>query len=61
MFKNILQFFREVKVEFTKVSWPSSRELWQSTLIVFVVSAIVAAFIGAVDLGLSKLVTLVLG
>ena len=61
MFKNILQFFREVKVEFTKVSWPSSRELWQSTLIVFVVSAIVAAFIGIVDLGLSKLVTLVLG
>ena len=61
MFKTILQFFREVKVEFTKVSWPSSRELWQSTLIVFVVSAIVAAFIGIVDLGLSKLVTLVLG
>ncbi|MDI6739891.1 MAG: preprotein translocase subunit SecE [Candidatus Edwardsbacteria bacterium] len=61
MFKKILQFFREVKVEFTKVSWPSSRELWQSTLIVFVVSAIVAAFIGLVDISLSKLVTLVLG
>jgi len=61
MFKNILQFFGDVKVEFTKVTWPSSRELWQSTVIVFVVSAIVAAFIGIVDLGLSKLVTLVLG
>lgn len=61
MFKNILRFFQEVKVEFTKVSWPNSRELWQSTLIVFVVSAIVAAFIGVVDLGLSKVVTLVLG
>jgi preprotein translocase subunit SecE len=61
MFKNIIQFFQDVKVEFTKVSWPSSRELWQSTLIVFIVSAIVAAFIGIVDVGLSKLVTLVLG
>jgi len=61
MFKNIWQFFKEVKVEFTKVSWPSREELWQSTLIVIIVSGIVAAFIGIVDLGLSQLVTLVLG
>jgi preprotein translocase subunit SecE len=54
MFKNILQFFVEVRAEFTKVSWPSSRELWQSTVIVFVVSAIVAAFIGVVDFILSR-------
>ncbi|HTY07547.1 MAG TPA: preprotein translocase subunit SecE [Candidatus Edwardsbacteria bacterium] len=61
MFKNIWQFFQEVKVEFTKVSWPSREELWQSTLIVIIVSGIVAAFIGIVDLGLNQLVTLVLG
>lgn len=61
MFKTIVQFFLDVKAEFTKVSWPNSRELWQSTVIVFIVSALVAAFIGIVDLGLSKLVTLVLG
>ncbi|MRR10137.1 preprotein translocase subunit SecE [bacterium] len=61
MFKTIVQFFLDVKAEFTKVSWPNSRELWQSTLIVFVVSALTAAFIGIVDLGLSRLVTLVLG
>ncbi|MCU0606686.1 MAG: preprotein translocase subunit SecE [Candidatus Edwardsbacteria bacterium] len=61
MFKTIVQFFLDVKSEFGKVSWPNSRELWQSTLIVFVVSALTAVFIGIVDLGLSRLVTLVLG
>ena len=61
MFKSIWQFFLEVKVEFTKVSWPTRQELWQSTLVVIIVSGIVAAFIGIVDLGLARLVTLVLG
>jgi preprotein translocase subunit SecE len=61
MFKSIWQFFLEVKVEFTKVSWPTRHELWQSTLIVIIVSGIIAGFIGIVDLGLSHLVTLVLG
>lgn len=61
MIKKAIQFIKEVKVEFTKVSWPSREELTQSTIIVIVVSLIVAAFIGAVDLGLNKLVGLVLG
>ncbi len=61
MFKNIWQFCKEVKAEFTKVSWPSREELWQSTLIVIIVSGVIAGFIGIVDLGLSQLVTLVLG
>jgi len=61
MFNKALQFFKDVKVEFTKVSWPSREEMVQSTLVVIVVSLIVAAFIGLVDLGLNKLVGLVLG
>ncbi|HBE72915.1 MAG TPA: preprotein translocase subunit SecE [candidate division Zixibacteria bacterium] len=61
MIKKSIQFIKEVRVEFTKVSWPSREELVQSTMVVIVVSLIVAAFIGAVDLGLNKLVGLVLG
>lgn len=61
MIKKAVQFIKEVRVEFTKVSWPSREELTQSTIVVVVVSLIVAAFIGAVDLGLNKLVGLLLG
>ncbi len=61
MIKKSIQFIRDVKVEFSKVSWPSRKELTQSTIIVIVVSLIVAAFIGLVDLSLNKLVGLVLG
>jgi preprotein translocase subunit SecE len=61
MLKKSIQFIKDVKVEFTKVSWPSREELIQSTMVVIVVSLIVAAFIGLVDLGLNKLVGLVLG
>jgi preprotein translocase subunit SecE len=61
MIKKAVQFIKEVRVEFTKVSWPSREELTQSTIVVVVVSLIVAAFIGVVDLGLNKLVGLLLG
>lgn len=61
MLKKSIQFIRDVRIEFSKVSWPSREELTQSTIIVIVVSLIVAAFIGVVDLGLNKLVGLLLG
>lgn len=60
MLKKSIQFFTDVRVEFSKVSWPSREELTQSTIIVIVVSLIVAAFIGVVDLGLNKVVGLLL-
>ncbi len=61
MFNKSIQFIKEVRVEFSKVSWPSRDELVQSTVVVIVVSLIVAAFIAVVDQGLNKLVGLVLG
>jgi len=61
MFNKFWQFVKDVKVEFSKVSWPSREELIQSTLVVIVVSMLVAIFVGIVDLGLSKLITLLLG
>jgi preprotein translocase subunit SecE len=61
MFNKFWQFIKDVRVEFTKVSWPSREELVQSTLVVMVVSLIVAAFIGVVDRILSVSVTYFLG
>jgi preprotein translocase subunit SecE len=45
----LVQFFKDVKVEFTKVSWPTKAELIQSTIVVGVVSLVVTVFIFVVD------------
>lgn len=44
-----LKFFGEIKKELTKVEWPSREETIQLTLIVIVVSVVIGAFIGGLD------------
>ena len=43
------EFFKEVKVESTKVSWPARNEIRDSTAVVIVTILIVSLFIGIVD------------
>jgi preprotein translocase subunit SecE len=50
------EFFKEVQVEFSKISWPSRGELRDSTMVVILTVVIVAAFIGVVDQLLNVLV-----
>ena len=47
-------FFREVKTELKKTTFPSRRETMESTVVVLVVTFAVALFLGMVDLLLSK-------
>ncbi len=56
MIEKIKQFFHEVKVETKKVVYPSREELIGSTWVVIITVIIMALFLGAVDLGLSKIV-----
>lgn len=49
-------FVGEVVAEFRKVSWPNRRELTNSTAIVLVLTVVVAFFLGAVDIGLARIV-----
>jgi len=42
-------FFKEVQLEFTKVSWPTRNELRDSTIVVIVAVLLVSLFIAAVD------------
>jgi len=55
-----IQFLREVKVELKKVAWPSRKQTLGSTVVVLILVFIISAFLGVVDMGLSKLVRLVL-
>ena len=53
----IIQFFREVRVEMSKVVWPTGRQLVIYTLIVIILSLLLAAFLGALDLGFQTILT----
>ncbi len=46
----------EVKAELKKVSWPSRKETSGGTVVVLIAVLIIASFLGVVDIGLSKLI-----
>ena len=48
------QFFREVRVELKKVTWPSRKETMASTSVVIVLVVLVAVYLGLVDVILSR-------
>ncbi len=56
----IQQFFREVAAEFRRVTWPNRTDVTNSTVVVLAVVLILAFFLGAVDVGLSRIVEKVL-
>ena len=58
---NPAKFFREVRQETSKVTWPSRRETMQTTVMVFVMVALVAAFFMVVDWLLGSVVQAILG
>jgi len=59
-FQRTIDFFREVKVELKKVTWPTRKQTTGTTIVVIVFVFVVAAFLGLFDYGLSKLVQVVL-
>lgn len=60
IFGKTAQFLREVKVELKKVTWPSRKQTIGSTVVVIALVMIISIFLGAVDLGLSSLIRIVL-
>jgi len=53
---NPIQFLREVRSELVKVVWPERSQVVRTTVAVIALSLVVAAFLGAVDYGLTKLI-----
>ncbi|MDD5589593.1 MAG: preprotein translocase subunit SecE [Candidatus Portnoybacteria bacterium] len=49
MFTKIANFFREVRIEVKKVTWPTRQETVRYTLMVIGVSLGVALFLGGLD------------
>jgi preprotein translocase subunit SecE len=56
-----LEFFQQVRREMTKVTWPSWKETWVTTLMVFIMVALTMLFFFGVDFVLSQGERLLIG
>ena len=56
-----VNFLGEVWAEMKKVHWPTRKETYAATVVVLVVTVIVAIFLGGVDFVVSYLVRAILG
>ena len=60
MIGKVSGFLANVKAELQKVTWPSKKDTYGSTIVVIVVVIFCAFYLGIVDLILSRLIRVVL-
>jgi len=53
--QRLIDFLKEARAELGKVTWPTRKELMESTVLVIVSVIAVSIFIGAVDFVFNKL------
>ena len=56
-----IQFFQEVRREMAKVTWPSWKETWLTTVMVFIMVGLTMIFFAAVDFVLNYGETILVG
>jgi preprotein translocase subunit SecE len=57
---NPIQFIQQVRAEVAKVSWPTRREVLLTSVMVFIMAALMATFFSLVDLGIRSSLAAVL-
>jgi preprotein translocase subunit SecE len=55
------RFLTEVRAELARVTWPTRREVWATTIVVIVISSIVGIYLYLWDIALSWLVAWLFG
>jgi preprotein translocase subunit SecE len=58
--EKVIQFFREVRIEIKKISWPQRNETIASTSIVIIIVLVIGLFLGIVDVGLARIIKIIL-
>jgi len=53
-YRRSMRFLAEVRVELSRVTWPTRREVWATTVVVILVSMLFGVYLWVVDLGLSN-------
>lgn len=61
MAKGVSQFFKEVKQEGRKVTWPTRKEVIIMTIIVMIMVSILAVFLTAADWVIASIIRDILG
>ena len=54
--KKIIQYLKEVKIELSKVTWPTRKQAISMTGVVLLFAIVVGLFISGVDFGFTKLI-----
>ena len=57
---NIVQFFREVRVEARKITWTTRRETWITSVMVAIMVVVAMIFFWLVDGGVSLAINMIL-
>lgn len=52
----LITFFQEAKVELSRVNWPGRKEIVRYTILVVIISLVLALFLGGLDFLFSFLV-----
>jgi preprotein translocase subunit SecE len=55
------RFLGDVRAELGRVTWPSRREVWATTLVVILTSMVFGIYLAVVDFGLTQLVSWLYG
>ncbi len=55
MKEKIVNFFNDVVKEMKKVTWPTTEELKESTVVVIVVCLVIAAFTYIIDMAINQI------
>jgi preprotein translocase subunit SecE len=58
---NPFQFMQEVRQEVAKVTWPTRKEVWTTTVAVLIMVSLASLFFMLADQALGWLISLVLG
>ncbi len=59
--KKAIDFLKQSIGELKKSTWLSRQEVVQSTILVAIVVALVAAYVSVIDLGLTKILGVIMG
>ena len=58
--KPVIHYLKDAKAELAKVVWPKPKEVIKLTLTVLIVTLILGAYLGGLDLGFAKLLETVI-
>ncbi|NLK71269.1 MAG: preprotein translocase subunit SecE [Clostridiales bacterium] len=56
----VAKYFKDLKSEFSKVVWPSKKQVFNNTLVVLSFTGVIMLFIFGLDTGLTALLRLIL-